>query len=415
MSLHQQTQITSQNYQKSGFSLSSWNYGSFHHCNPYYQKREYLAEDNKFQADETHKEKLRSMSASLNKFGKRKLQEEEKIVTEDYLKLLHDVKVIKGNNSKQSSNKGNSNPNQPGTISHSSGNLIQTYSQNSQESSKLNFLSVNSNKKNIKYQLTYDEWATLKAKQQEIYNKVKSIKETEGQKFEYFNRKVDENYNQVKETNFKEWLLKKNQTKSKEIKIIQEKEELKNYEKQQKENEREEKIEKWIKKQAFNDEIEIKKKSILEKNMQREESKKLRKEEERKSKAEEAYNLWIRKKDEERRNGNMNTKKTEESKMKRNNSAHFKKKKEQSHLQCIIGPYTNAKEMKDIQRKINSNEFLEEYFALDNQNEIEENEEEKNINQEAEDVPINKHENNEESIHELSSIKKDSPHDPQEY
>ena len=63
---------------EASYALSSWNYGSFNHCNPFYRRRE-------------QKENIspkRSQSANLNQYGKRVLAQEERIVTEDYLIMM---------------------------------------------------------------------------------------------------------------------------------------------------------------------------------------------------------------------------------------------------------------------------------------------------------------------------------------
>ena len=60
-------------YQKSGYCLSSWNYGSFYHCNPYNLQKEFL------KSSKARKEGERSKSMTLNKYGKVNLKPEDKI------------------------------------------------------------------------------------------------------------------------------------------------------------------------------------------------------------------------------------------------------------------------------------------------------------------------------------------------
>lgn len=62
-------------YQKSGYCLSSWNYGSFYHCNPYNLKKEFL----KSRQDYKESEGERSKSLNLNKYGKVHLKPEDRI------------------------------------------------------------------------------------------------------------------------------------------------------------------------------------------------------------------------------------------------------------------------------------------------------------------------------------------------
>ena len=140
------------------YGLSSWNYGSFHPNNPVHK--------------EQPKNKTMQRSQSVNfSNGKRKLAPDEKIVTEEYLKAANDIKVIKSMRRKDSFN---------------SEHNKSINSQNSQI------------KKNLKYQLTFEEWAIMKSAQNEIYKNVQMIKENEDRKFELFNKKVDENYDQIK-------------------------------------------------------------------------------------------------------------------------------------------------------------------------------------------------------------------------
>jgi hypothetical protein len=140
------------------YGLSSWNYGSFHPNNPVHKEQP------------KNKTMQRSQSVNLNN-GKRKLAPDEKIVTEEYLKAANDIKVIKSMRRKDSFN--------------------------SEHNKSINS-QMSQNKKSLKYQLTFEEWAIMKSAQNEIYKNVQMIKENEDRKFELFNKKVDENYDQIK-------------------------------------------------------------------------------------------------------------------------------------------------------------------------------------------------------------------------
>ena len=165
---------------KLSYVPSSWNYGSFHPSNPYYNRRT-APKDN---ANKTGDLK-RSSSANLNRHGKRILQEEEKIVTDEYLKSLKEFKTIKNIGHKSSTSLNRQNPQEC---------ELQNDSENEASILKV----MNSSKKSYKYQLSYEEWIAVKAKEQEIYNNVKLIKDKEDQNFENFNSKINENYNIVK-------------------------------------------------------------------------------------------------------------------------------------------------------------------------------------------------------------------------
>ena len=174
---------------KPGYALSSWNYGSFHNCNPYHIQQHNMANENIKQKNEFTSH-TRAHSANPNRI----LPAEEKIVTEDYLIMMKEFKAIKSNDNTTIKLKKNK----------SSAQLIarDIYDDNLNNQSTSQFMmntsSQYSNKKNsikaFKYQLSFDEWAAVKAKQLEISKKVKIIKESEDQNFEYFNKKIDENY-----------------------------------------------------------------------------------------------------------------------------------------------------------------------------------------------------------------------------
>jgi hypothetical protein len=161
-------------YEKTGYALSSWNYGSFHHCNPYYQRREYLKSENHVQ---------RQSSVNLNKFGKRPLKEEERIVSEEYLVVMKDLKTLKSLNRPNRNIRRNTNS--------------MTNKENTDEKDHNYPTCPNSKVNKMKYQLSFEEWTAVKAKQKEISTKVKIIKESEDQNFESFNKKIDENYKLV--------------------------------------------------------------------------------------------------------------------------------------------------------------------------------------------------------------------------
>jgi hypothetical protein len=181
-----------QTQNRQNYGLSSWNYGSFHSTNPYY------APSHKPQNDNQQNLQRCQSASSFNKYGKRKLREDEKIVTDEYLKVMRDNKTINSSN---------------GVLPHrrpSSTIKIVRVSEtdddnNNNDSSMRRRDSINSQtglqtiaKKNLKYQLTFEEWAIMKNKQDEIYKRVKEIKESEDKKFEKFNKKIEENYEKVK-------------------------------------------------------------------------------------------------------------------------------------------------------------------------------------------------------------------------
>jgi hypothetical protein len=166
-----------QSYNKPSYGLSSWNYGSFHASNPCYAPPRHTR-------CQTESEDIRCQSAKFNKHGKRKLAQDERIVTEEYMKVMKDSKTIKNSNTQKRLN----------TSVGRSNTEINT-SINRRDS--LNSSDV-LKKKNLRYQLSFEEWAIMKNKQEEIFKRVQVIKESEDKKFELFNKKIDQNYEKVK-------------------------------------------------------------------------------------------------------------------------------------------------------------------------------------------------------------------------
>jgi hypothetical protein len=138
---------------KTAFAPSSWNYGTFHQTNPYYNRKQSGIK--------------RSNSVALNEYGKRKVPDEEKIVTEDYMIMMKEFKAIKNMDTRLEIDK-------------------------KQTESSIN--SIPSGKKNLRYQLSFEEWVAVKAKEEEIYKNVKLIKEKDEKNLELVNTKIDQNY-----------------------------------------------------------------------------------------------------------------------------------------------------------------------------------------------------------------------------
>jgi hypothetical protein len=177
--------ISCRSSNKLSYVPSSWNYGSFHSCNPFYNRKV-------SKKDEKNGELKRSNSVNLNRFGKRKLQEEEKIVTNDYLKTMKELKTIKNVNVK------NTNSHKSASSSNRQNSDITTEQPMESENEGSLLKRMNSSKKSFKYQLSYDEWIAVKSKEQELFNNIKLIKEKEDENYEHFNSKINENYNIVK-------------------------------------------------------------------------------------------------------------------------------------------------------------------------------------------------------------------------
>ena len=330
------------------FSLSSWNYGAYSKSNPYFQQgvRPISAQ---YQQPNIPK----TFNYNYNKFGKRILPEEERIVTNDYMSTINQMKKMKQYElNKQKKKRKNKNiqkeKEKEGEEELNEQNITQ--SQND-ENKKVD---IKTDTSDYKFRLSFEEWMEVKRKQQMIFNQIKKIKEEEDKKMEKMNMKVDKKYNEIKEKKYKEWLDNKNKEfrKQKFLKIQKEIEEEQT--KKLKDEEREEKMNEWFKQQAKKMEeeimihqIELKRNKEIEK--EKEQMKKLRKKENKI-----AFKEWKERKDEEMKI--IKQKKLEEEKLKESKSKHSAYNKNKGFT---IGPYTDAGALKEIQKFVNE-KFTEE-------------------------------------------------------
>ena len=352
------------------FTLSSWNYGSFCSNNPSYisvkTSQDKRNENNEIKVN-------RNTEIPTYRYGKRFLKEEERIVTNEIMESLNHY-----NEMQKCVKKG----------------MFRTKSANGLRQSKndkidMNIKPLKINSGDFKYRLTFGEWLQIKNRQHEIINDFKNRKILENLKAEQENKQINKKYNELKEKKYKEWLNKKNkESREKKQKIIEE-ENKKEEERKNKELKKEEVMNQWFKKQA-----EIMEKDIIKK---REESKK-KKEEEKLKKSEELKKIkkikkefeeWKKKKDSEMKKKLQNEKrKIQIEKEKKRYSGSPNKK-------FPIGPYTDAKAIKEMQKyfakkiceyeeknnsardQIDENEKSSEnnnpvYYENDNNDEIEE-------------------------------------------
>ena len=72
------------------YSCSSWNYGAYSISNPYF------VQENKTLQNQYNQPNIpKTYNYSYNKFGKRILPEEERIVTNDYMSTINHMKKMK--------------------------------------------------------------------------------------------------------------------------------------------------------------------------------------------------------------------------------------------------------------------------------------------------------------------------------
>ena len=84
--------------QDNGFSLSSWNYGSYAICNPSYNQATRQNNINYHQNLNNNCQCVPKQTLNqYNKYGKRPLREEERIVTNEYLQNINQMKTLEKN------------------------------------------------------------------------------------------------------------------------------------------------------------------------------------------------------------------------------------------------------------------------------------------------------------------------------
>jgi hypothetical protein len=330
------------------FSCSSWNYGSYSISNPYFKQGN---RPTSCQYQQLNMPK--NTNYSYNKFGKRILPEEERIVTNDYMSTINHMKSIKESELKKAKKRHNNkniqkDKEKEGEEPVNEENLTEYQNTNDKK------VDIKTDTTDYKFRLSFEEWMEVKRKQQMIFNQIKKIKEEEDKKMEKLNMKVDKKYNEIKEKKYKEWLDNKNKEFRKEKLRKLQKEMEEEQIKKLKDAEREERMNEWFKQQAQKMEVEIlehqmelKRKKEIEK--ENEEKKKLRKKENKL-----AFKEWKERKDEEMKI--IKQKKLEEEKLKESKSRHSAYNRNKGFT---IGPYTDAGALKEIQKFVNE-KFTEE-------------------------------------------------------
>lgn len=332
------------------YSCSSWNYGPYCSENPYYVQQ--IRQAN-IARPMTSNNKV--SAGVFNQHGKRVLREEDKIVTNDVLKERNRQKLFERTNKASDNNKSK-----------------RTYRKFNESTQNENPNTINNNSTiNYKFHLNYDEWLAVKNKQKVIFNKIKKIKEAEDLKMEKINKNVDQKYKEIANQKYIEWLNKKNkeirQKKNEQIK----QEYIKEQEKYEKEMIKEETMNEWFKRQAKKMEDNFKKQRsdlIRKKNeeMAMQEAKA-----ERAKKAKDQFKLWKIKKDQEIKEKKKNDQLYDD----------IQKGSKQTNFEraitngITIGPYTDAGELRKIQRLVAEN------YPEEEEEENEENDEMNNNNQ----------------------------------
>ena len=340
------------------YTCSSWNYGAYAACNPCY-----IQQIKASNASNQNRYIPPQYSNLYNKYGKRQLREEERIVTNEYLKDINHMKKM--------------NKNKDIFRTKSANGLRQTHRKNNNinndNQNNNNNTNIKTDMTNYKFRLTYEEWLDVKNKQRMIFNQIKKIKEQEDEKMEKVNMKVDKKYKEVKDKKYKEWLDNKNREFRMKKQLKLEEELIKEEEKKKKDEEREEKMNEWFKQQAKKMELEILEQQ--EELRKKKEKEKIEEEEKKRKKKESKimFKQWKEKKDEELR---------EKKREKMLQEYETKSKSKHSNINKLnnkgftIGPYTDAGALKEIQRfvaeKCTEDDDEEEGIVNDNVNEGEE-------------------------------------------
>lgn len=357
-------------YQKNNFYLlSSWNYGSYSPCNPYYKtfikkKKQNMNTNpnkpiNKAKSNEKITQKKITEVNFQNQVKRRPLKEEERIVTNEYLKSFNYYKKMQNLMSK-----GAFRPKSVTRIkitkinnNNNNNNIINSERDNIQ-SKKLK-TENNENKQQLQKQrvkLTFNEWLKVKDKQREYCNIIIKKHKEEEKKKKIENKKIEIKYNKIKNQKIKEWLQKKNIESIIKKEIEKRIEDYKEEEKKQKLERKEEIMNNWFKSQAEKMEKEIIEKKRKKNKEKEEKNLKLKKIQEKQIKGKEAFRIWKENKDNEMRikkkKENIMKKKEEEQKRKE-----YLKKRVKSF---IIGPYTDAAALREIQNNLMENNLNDE-------------------------------------------------------
>ena len=218
------------------YSCSSWNYGSYCAFNPSYISQQQRIPNNNNPANNN----------VYNRYGKRTLREEERIVTNEYLKGINYMKEMKKEELKRTKS--------------ANGIKRRTYRESTngnKNNNDINESNNNTTAKKYHFQLTYEDWIEVKNKQKMIFNQIKKLKDLEDEKNEKLNLKIDKKYKEIKDKKYKEWLDRKNREFRKQKQQKMEEEIKKEEMKKETDALREEKMNEWFKQQAKKMEKEI--------------------------------------------------------------------------------------------------------------------------------------------------------------
>ena len=221
------------------YSLSSWNYGCFYQTNyPVY---------NRYKPQKT---------VPKEKYERRKLKPEEKIVTENILHGQKDLMAMHGLLPKEEINQRRTR-NKSANYTRLKNSTNQNENEDTNNNLTTNYNNnIKTDTSNYKYKLSHAEWKEVKNKQLMIFNKIKKIKEEEELKMKKINNKVNKHYNEITKNKYKEWKKKKIEEDKLKKKLKQQEEQKKAEEEEKKKEEKEMKMNEWFKRQAEKNKLE---------------------------------------------------------------------------------------------------------------------------------------------------------------
>ena len=356
------------------YLLSSWNYGSYSPCNPYYKTfkkyQKYYTNTNPNNNQTKTKSNFvqKKITEKNTPSKKRRLKEEERIVTNEYIKSFNYYKKM------QSLMKhGKFRPKSVTKIKTSNiNNLIKNDKiisvqggspenfQKKQKKPEKELRTESNNEKKIKCKLTFSEWLDVKNKQRECINVILKKHKMEENKQKIENKKINYEYNKVKQQKIKEWLHKKHIESLIKKEIEKRIEDLKEEQKNKRLEKKEEVMNNWFKLQAVKMEKEFEEKKKKKDKEKKEKIRKKIEKEEKKIKGKEAFKMWRELKEhemkEKKRKENINKQKEQQKKRKE-----YLKKRVKSF---IIGPYTDAAALREIQNNLMENNLNNSDFGL---------------------------------------------------
>ena len=161
-------------YPNNNYSCSSWNYGAYAACNPCYKYNiSNLSNQSRYVPAQN--------ANNFNKYGKRPLREEERIVTNEYLQNINHMKNMEKSKNVFRTKSANGLRIRTNRNNNNNNNNNENNNQNEPNNNNTN---TKTDISNYKFRLTYDEWLEVKNKQRMIFNQIKKIKEQEDEKME---------------------------------------------------------------------------------------------------------------------------------------------------------------------------------------------------------------------------------------